>query len=138
MENKELDHCPGTKVVIGNRDGVFVGLCEGCNQVVTRLNAYTGVEEWLDHFPVDTTEPLSPTGRTTEKILPTRYSELGVEELKNAVRHIAVTADSDQEIRDRMKKELGYPYRPFIYYLERSRARIIVKFFAPNGEFLEI
>lgn len=68
--------------------------------------------------------------------MPIRYSEWEVEKLKAAVREIAATSDTEQEVSDRMKSELGYPYTSEISFLGKSR--VIVKFIGTKDERLEV
>jgi len=39
-----------------------------------------------------------------------RWTDKSDNELKRAVRHICTTSRSDQEVKDRLRDELGYPY----------------------------
>lgn len=63
------------------------------------------------------------------------WTNLSDEEIKQAVRRICRDAKSDQEVKDRLRDELGYPYGAAV---ASSHGSTMVMLHGPNGNTLSI
>lgn len=69
----------------------------------------------------------------------TDYKKMSPLDIKKAVRKIAETSNSPDEIRKRMVEELGYPYSPENIAVDlKPKIGCAVQFRGPSGEALSI